>query len=97
MKWINVDLEMPKPDIPVLVIGKNSHGKIRRLRACFIPKFYMEDECDDFQGSTDYNEADGQYYWPEGWYEWNEIEETHWFIDFKIDYWMQLPEPPVNY
>jgi hypothetical protein len=95
MIWIDVNSELPKAEIPVLVCGKNSYGKTRILRACYIPKYHMEDDGDSFSGDTEYNEEKDMNYWPEGWYEWNEMEETHWLIDFEVKYWMQLPEPPA--
>lgn len=89
MAWIETKKEMPKNGLPVLVCGVNSYNKTRRMRACYIPDNYIESDGEDF-----YNEDKDVYYWPKGWYEWNEHEETHWMIDFEITHWMQFPEPP---
>ena len=36
----------------------------------------------------------GRKYWPEGWYEWNDCEKTHWKLDNDITHWMPLPDVP---
>ena len=94
MKWISVKERLPKPELPVIVWGLNSYDKVRRMRACWVPKHYMESDGDSFQGDDDYCEEKDMSYWPEGWYEWNEYEETHWLIDIEIKDWMPLPDPP---
>ena len=33
--------------------------------------------------------------WPEGWYEWNEHEEVHWFVSDEVTHWMPIPPPPA--
>lgn len=96
MDWKETKQEMPKPELPVIAYGLNSHGKIRRMRACYIPENYMESDGDSFLGADCYNEEKDMYYWPKGWYEWNEYEETHWLIDIEITHWMNLPEPPCT-
>lgn len=78
MNWINISTRRPQPGVPVLICGKDGES-VKTLRACWIPK---------------YCEKDGEYYWPEGWYEWNECEETHWKIDFPVMFWMPMPELP---
>ena len=42
---------------------------------------------------ADYNEKEDLYYWPEGWYEWNRHEETHWRVGETVTHWMALPLP----
>jgi len=93
-QWIEItDDNMPPKGIPVIAFGKNDNGKNRTLRAMWIPKNFQEDD-GDFSGDADYNEEKDAYYWPEGFYEWNEYEDTHWFVSHKITHWMPLPEPP---
>jgi hypothetical protein len=97
MEWTEFKNKKPKTGIPVLACGINSCGKIRRLRACYIPENFMENDDDSFLGELGedcYNEEKDMYYWPEGWYEWNENEEIHWLIDFEITHWMFLLEAP---
>lgn len=75
MEWISTEKEMPKAEKPVLACGLNSHGKIRRLRACYISKHFKESDGDNYLGDCDYCEHRDIYYWPKGWYEWNEYED----------------------
>lgn len=91
MEWIKINEKMPEPEKPVLAFDSKNI-----IRACFIPKFYIEDEWDNFLGELDYCEEKNAFYWPEGWYEWNEYEETHWRTLSEITHWMELPEVPKN-
>jgi len=91
-KWISVKDKMPNPEIPLLVYGLNEYKKGRRLRACWIPQYYMSTDESEYEGTPDYNEEKDEYYWPQGWYEWNEHEDIHFLIDFDITHWMPLPE-----
>ena len=95
-EWTNAK-NPPEAGVPVIALGKNGAGKVRRIRACYVPKYFMEDDDDSFSGDADYNEDNDTFYWPEGWYEWNEMEETHWLVDFEITHWTPLPELPVGY
>jgi len=45
-------------------------------------------------GDACYNEAEDKYYYPEGWYECNECEETNWKLNFEITHWTDLPPAP---
>jgi hypothetical protein len=85
-------LLFPKSGHPVLV----ACGK-KVLRAAHATKFELDEEnWGEFNGGEggDYQESDDCYYWPEGWYEWNEFEECHWALDTEPTYWMPLPEAP---
>jgi hypothetical protein len=97
MEWVPVTPET-MPEIqknrycePTIVLATD--GKIV-ARAAYVPKFTINCEDQDYDGDQDYNEIEDKYYWPEGWYEWNDCEETHWMINAKITHWMPLPEPP---
>lgn len=90
--WIAVGEALPGPGKPVLVAcGKHC------LRAAHAPHLTLS--CDDWgdfnDDGGDYDEATDTYYWPEGWYEWNHCEETHWLLDEAPTYWMPLPKTPV--
>jgi hypothetical protein len=93
--WVRCADKMPEPGRKVIAYGKTPNGKDRRLRAEWIPRFHVEDD-GEFHGDTDYDEKTGANYWPEGWYESNEYEETHWKIGIPITHWMPLPPPPVD-
>lgn len=88
MEWIPTADRMPPNGTPVLADTGHKHP----IRACWIQKFSEEVSC-DWDGDADYNEKEDQYYWPEGWYEWNRHEETHWRVDETVTHWMALPLP----
>ena len=94
MEWILSDERLPEDCFPVIAFGLNSCGKCRTIRAAYARKNELEASC-DYDDFGEYDEATDTYYAPEGWYEWNENEETHWQVDFKITHWMPLPEAPV--
>ena len=90
-RWIPVTERLPEGPSPVLVYGKNSAGKKRRLRAMYARKFELEAyENDD----ADYLEEADEFFAKPGWYENNDFEEVHWLIDFPVTHWQPLPEAP---
>lgn len=91
-KWIAVSERLPDLT-PVLVVFINYHGKQVISRACWAEKHTLE--AGHFEGDTDYDEVTDESYWPEGWYEWNEAEETHWLIE-GVTHWQALPQPPKD-
>lgn len=94
MGWISTKKKLPKNCHPVIAFGKNSVGSIRRIRAAYIRKFELVANDDDDR--AEYDEKTDEYYSPEGWYEWNEEEETHWAVSFPITHWMPFPSPPKS-
>jgi hypothetical protein len=80
MKWVNNS-------------GKTNRNKLREE---WIPKHFAEDDGDSYQGDADYCGEQDNYYWPEGWYEWNFYEETHWVVEGKVTHWMCLPDFPED-
>ena len=92
--WIRVEDEMPGNG-PVLAVVSRLHDSKRSaiIRAAYVEKFTIEAN-GDFEGDTDYDEKNDIYYWPEGWYEWNEYEEIHWCVSDPVTHWQYLPEPP---
>jgi hypothetical protein len=93
-EWIRVDERMPETGVPVIAYYKNQSGNSRRIRAAYAgPKSLEADLESDF---GEYDEEADTYWCPEGWYEQNEYEETHWQVDETVTHWMPLPEPPKN-
>lgn len=98
-QWIPVADQMPDSGKPVLVAvdrGKQKVAGRRRYlvtRAMWVAR-YTEEDTDG--ASVDADERDGVYYWPEGWYEWNLREETHWWIggEEPVTHWRPLPQGP---
>lgn len=89
MEWIPTADRMPPSGTPVLADTGHKHP----IRACWIAKFSEEVGASDFDGDEDYDEKTDTSYWPEGWYEWNRYEETHWRVDVPVTHWMPLPLP----
>ena len=92
MNWIDAPTK-PEAGKPVLVTY-TANGQQQWSRACWIPE-YFEEDTGNYCGDAKYNEVNDTYYWPEGWYEWNRYEETHWGIDDEITHWA-LIELPSN-
>lgn len=92
-EWISVEDRLPEKDVPVMCYGLNSNGKGITLRAIYVPQYHMPDD-GDFSGDADYNEEKDEYFWPQGWYEWNEYEDTHWLISHIVTEWTYLTKPP---
>ena len=92
--WVKVN-KKPIPRVPVLVCVKDGKDRHHILRACWIPKHFEEDD-GNYQGDADYLEEKDTFYWPKGWYEWNDCEETHWMIHYTVTHWMSLPPKPTE-
>lgn len=92
-EWIPVNNKLPESEVMVLAYFKNEYGKHRRIRAMYAPQFTVESSMED-EECVDYDAEKDNYYLPEGWYEQNEFEDTHWHVDASITHWMPLPDPP---
>lgn len=93
MKWIAVKDKVPDTGVMVLAYFKNEYNNHRRIRAMYVPAKTIEDEGEE--EFYEYDEEAETYYLPEGWYEQNEFEETHWCVHGEVTHWMPLPEPPA--
>ena len=96
MDWIPITNSESYPEVEMLVLVAVIFSAKRRgvLRARWIG--HHTTEASDFEGELDYDEATDCYYWPEGWYEWNEFDETNWGISGTVTHWMPLPKYPVE-
>jgi hypothetical protein len=89
--WIVVADRLPVPGEPVLL----DIGKKFPIRAMWAAKHTVESHDEADPGWCDYDEATDTYYCPEGWYEWNEHEEVHWFVSETPRAWCSLPPSPT--
>ena len=87
--WIPVGEQLPESGKPVLL----DIGKKYPIRAMWAARFTLEADDEDPDWG-EWNEDGDMYYCPEGWYEWNEHEETHWRVSVEPLRWMPLPQPP---
>ena len=94
--WVSVVDSLPPPNVPVIAfVGANEFGKTRRIRAQYAPPLTLELDSDAEGGL--YDEKSDTYYCKEGWYESNEYEDVHWYVDDIVSHWMALPEGPGNH
>ncbi len=95
-EWIDVKNRLPKSGVPVIVFVVVG-DKTRRLRALYAARHTLELGDDQEPWGDDcYDEETDTYFCPEGWYEYNEFEDTHWHIDGTVTHWMPLPDPPTT-
>lgn len=85
--WTTLPGQLPEPGMPVLL----DIGKKFPIRAVWVAKHTVpaHDEADG--DWVEYDEATDEVYCPEGWYEWNEHEETHWSVNAAPVAWCELP------
>lgn len=91
---IKTKKDLPEPGVKVIAYFKNEYGKHRRIMAMYVPSLTIEAESEDEY--LDYNEMTDIYFLPRGWYEHNEFDERHWFVDGNITHWMPKPPVPVE-
>lgn len=86
--WMPLPGVLPEPGKPVLL----DIGKEYPIRAMWAAKFTLPVDLEDDSGFGEHDERTDEWYCPEGWYEWNEQEETHWAVDKTPVAWCELPE-----
>lgn len=95
--WTPVTESLPPTGKPVLVCYRNSHGNLRRVRACWIAE--NTQIADDDSESSVYNEQDDMFYDPPGWYEqmdnWDEYSGIV-IHEGTPSHWCDLPEAPED-
>lgn len=95
---IAVDERLPEPGERVLAFFRYpATGKWQVVRAMHAPHLTLNTEdWGDFEpDGGEHDEATDATYWPEGWYESNEFEETHWALEHEPSHWMPIPSPPA--
>lgn len=90
--------QMPPAERPVLVAcAAEGHYTIPYWsRAVWVPRFSHEAFSDDYEGDLDCNDEDGEVYWPEGWYEWNNHEDVHWQLPTSVTHWAEVALPKAE-
>jgi hypothetical protein len=96
--WIPISNGPPDPGVPVLVVVRNENGLTRRLRAQYSDgkSLPVSEDGFDLAGWAVYDERADEYWCPEGWFETNEFEDTHWQITDPVSHWMPLPKLPED-
>jgi hypothetical protein len=61
------------------------------IRAFWVPAFHLEPGEDFDTEWAQYSEEQDKWFCPEGWYEANHHEETHWQVEGEVFAWMSLP------
>lgn len=98
INWMPVTEQMPTPERPVLVAcaAEGQYTISYWSRAVWVPRFSHEAFSDDYEGDLDYKEKDGEGYWPEGWYEWNNHEDVHWQLPTSVTHWAEVELPATE-
>lgn len=89
--WVNLPGQLPEPGKPVLL----DIGTEFPIRAMWAAKHTVEAGDDDTDWG-EYDEATDMLYCHEGWYEWNQHEETHWRVTGNAVAWCELPPPSAK-
>ena len=84
--WTKLPGTLPEPGTPVLL----DIGKKYPIRAMWAAKFTLLVGLEDDSGFGEHDERTDEWYCPEGWYEWNQHEETHWAVTETPRAWMPL-------
>lgn len=91
--WILSSDRLPETGVSVIAYFANSLGNGRRIRAAYCAAKSLKADYDNDLG--EYDEENDMYWCPEGWYETNEHEETHWQVDDVVTHWQPLPAWPI--
>ena len=91
--------DVPPTATPVLVVvqdGMPATVRSRRvLRAKYVRQFTMSCESFEYEGDADYDVGTDEFYWPAGWYEWNDSGDgMHYMISDRVTHWALLPGLP---
>jgi hypothetical protein len=79
----------------IIVSYENELGKRRCVMACYYKAHSLEMH-DDYAEVGEYNEATGQSFAPEGWYEEHDSDNPIMTLQGEPDFWMPLPAPPTQ-
>jgi len=94
-RWINVEFELPPHGKNVLAYYKNSFGKGRTVKACYLERWKEESCAND--DNYEYSEEQDKYYLKAGWYEqidnWGEYTACV-ITEGVVICWQYLPPPP---
>jgi len=98
-QWKKTETNPPPPQQRLIVLVKTGYGGRWTTIAEYLPKCTVlaedvfSDDCCPY--SCDIGE-DGEDFMPEGWYEDPIDSEMVFKFLGEIEYWMEIPEPPVT-
>lgn len=78
----------------VIVSYTNALGRGRCVMACYYKAHSLEMH-DDYLDVGEYDEASGESFAPEGWYEEHDSDNPIMTLAGEPTHWMPLPEPPA--
>jgi len=86
---------LPEPSTKVLAHYFNDLGRKRTICAIWVPAKSRSGDIGDDDDFTEYDEEDGKFYWPEGWYEtienWDDLGYVK-VVEGEVIYWQPLPK-----
>lgn len=96
---VPVSERLPEPSTKVLAHYFNDLGRKRTICAIWVPAKSRSGDIGDDDDFTEYDEEDGKFYWPEGWYEaienWHDLGWIH-VEEGEVVYWQPLPKWPAH-
>lgn len=84
------DADKVKPEAGHYVLAWMECRKVP-IRAMWVPQYHLSTGDEAPEGWGEYSDEKDDWYCPEGWYEANEHEETHWAVGAPVVSWMELP------
>ena len=97
MTWIDVTERLPEAGVPVLAVLESPQPCVILAQWC--PRLTLPAHPEAADG--EYDEARDEYYAPEGWYQWYEVDghlddEPYWRCEYPVSHWQPTPPLPAR-